>query len=118
MMSGPRMDELSAAFEGIREIWREAGWPGVAEEPSYGTPALKVRGKLLVRLREPGIVVLMCDLDEKEFLMQAAPEVYFETNHYKGYPAVLARLATIERDELRAMIEKTWRKAATKKMLA
>lgn len=112
------MDELSAAFEPIRAIWREANWPGVVEELSYGTPALKVRGKLLVRLREPGVVVLMCEIEEKEFLMQAAPEIYFETNHYKGWPAVLARLDVIEPDELREHIEKTWRKSVTKKMLA
>lgn len=109
--------DLSACFEPVREVWRAANWPGVEEGLSYGTPALKVRGKLLVRLREPDVVVLRCDLDEKEFLMAAAPDVYFQTDHYKGYPAVLARLSMIDPEELRERIEKTWRSHATKKML-
>lgn len=112
------MDDLSACFEPVREVWRTAEWPGVEESLSYGTPALKVRGKLLVRLREPGVVVLRCSLDEKEFLMEAAPEIYFETDHYKGWPAVLARLSAIDADELAAMIEKTWRRESTKAMVA
>lgn len=113
-----RVEDLNEAFEAVRTVWRAAGWPGVVEDLSYGTPALKVRGKLLLRLREPGIVVLLCDLDEKEFLMQAMPEVYFETDHYKGYPAVLARLETIDRDALADHIEKRWRAVAGKKLVA
>src|SRR5579862_6968396 len=105
-------------FEMVRDIWRERNWPGVEEGLSYGTPALKVRNKLLVRWREPGVIVLLCDLDEKEFLMQMNPDVFFETNHYKGWPAVLARTENIDREELAEMLEKTWRGHATKKMLA
>jgi len=111
------MDDLDAAFEPVRAVWREAAWPGVVEEPSYGTPALKVRGKLIVRLREPGILALRCEMDEKEFLMMAAPEIYFETEHYKGWPAVLIRLDSIDPSELRERMENTWRRLATKKMV-
>jgi hypothetical protein len=107
----------SAEFEPVRAVWREAGWPGVEESTSYGTPALKVRGKLLLRLREPGIVVLMCALEEKEFLMSAAPDIYFQVPHYYGYPAILARVATIPPDELADRIERAWRQHATKKMI-
>jgi hypothetical protein len=112
------MDDLSVCFEPIRQVWREANWPGVEEGFSYGTPALKVRGKLIVRIREPGIIVFVCDLDEKEFLMMSAPDVYFETNHYKGWPAILAHLDVMDPEELRDRIEKTWRSLATKKMIA
>lgn len=104
-------------FELVRSVWREKNWPGVEEGTSYGTPALKVRGKLLVRWREPGVIVLRCDLDEKEFLMQMNPEIFFETDHYKGWPAVLARTELIDREELAQMLEKTWRGHATKKMI-
>jgi len=72
----------------------------------------------MCRLREPNVVVLLVDIEEKEFLMQALPEVYFETDHYKGYPAVLARLSKIEPDMLREHLEKTWRGRATKAMIA
>jgi len=112
------VEDLETAFEPVRQVWREADWPGVTEEPSYGTPALKVRGKLIVRLREPGILVLRCEMDEKEFLMMAAPDIYFETDHYKGWPAVLIRLEEIEPGELRERMERTWRSLASKKMIS
>jgi hypothetical protein len=31
---------------------------------------MKVKGKFLLRIREPNILVLMCSLEEKEFLIQ------------------------------------------------
>jgi len=34
-----------------------------------------------------------CAVEEKTMLMEAEPEIYFETNHYKGGPAVLVRLS-------------------------
>ena len=68
-------------------------------------------------MREPGILVLRCELDEKEFLMQSSPQVYFETDHYKGYPAVLVRLDAIQPEELKERIEKYWTSIASKKML-
>jgi hypothetical protein len=40
------------AFDDVRKI--SLAWPEVEDGTSYGTPALKVRKKLLVRLREDG----------------------------------------------------------------
>ncbi|MFI5385973.1 MAG: MmcQ/YjbR family DNA-binding protein [Fimbriimonadales bacterium] len=112
------MDEMTAGFEPVLAVSREAAWPGVTEGLSYGTPALRVGSKFFLRLREPDVLVIRCDLDEKEFLMMAAPDIYFETDHYKGWPAVLIRLSKIDKDELRERLEKSWRMLATKKMIA
>ena len=111
------MDTLDADFELVRQVWRQADWPGVEEGTSWGTPALKVRGKLLVRMREPDILVMLCDFTVKEMLMQTNPDVYFEIDHYKGYPAVLVRLSKVDPDELREGIENKWRTLAHKKMV-
>ena len=73
---------------------------------------------MLVRVREPGILGIPCDLDEKEMLMQVAPEIFFQTKHYEGWPGVLVRLDKIESDELGEMLEKAWRGLASKKMIA
>ena len=45
-----------ATWETVRELG--LALPEVADGSSYGTPALKVRKKLFVRLREPGIAVV------------------------------------------------------------
>jgi hypothetical protein len=84
------------------------GLPEVEEGTSYGTPSLKVRKKSFCRLKDPDTVVLMCPLEEKELLMEAAPDLYFETDHYKGWPAVLARIHQLPPDELRLRLRRAY----------
>ena len=107
---------MDDGFEAVRAIFKEAAWPGVEEGTSYGTPALKVKGKLMVRFKEPGIIVLKVDLDTKEMLMSVRPEVYFETDHYKGWPAVLARLDQFEEGELREILDRIWHENAPRSL--
>ena len=92
-------------------------WPEVEDGTSYGTPALKVGKKLLARVKDADTVVLMCPLDEKEMLLEAAPAIYFETDHYKGWPAILVRLSQIPPEELCHRLERTWIRQAPKKLM-
>ncbi|QPC95079.1 MmcQ/YjbR family DNA-binding protein [Mesorhizobium sp. INR15] len=106
---------LSSAFEAMRLAAR--GLPDIVETTSYGTPALKVGKKLLARVKDAETIVLMCPLEEKELLLEAAPSIYFETDHYKGWPALLVRLAEIPSDELRHRLEQTWLRQAPKTLI-
>lgn len=99
-------DDLSAAFERLKQAARSL--PDIVETTSYGTPALKVGKKLLTRVKDAQTAVVMCPLDEKEMLLQAAPGIYFETDHYKGWPALLIRMEAASDDELRHRLERTW----------
>jgi hypothetical protein len=92
------------------------GLPEVEESTSYGTPSLKVRKKSFCRIKDADTVVLMCPLEEKELLMEAAPELYYETDHYKGWPAVLVRIHMIPMDELRLRMRRAWTMYAPKKL--
>ena len=104
-------------YDTVREI--AARFPGVQEGTSYGTPALKVRGKLLARLREDGrTLVLKCDFVQREMLMQAAPDAFFLTDHYRDYPLVLIDLPKVSRKALPGLLEGAWRPLAGKKLLA
>jgi len=109
--------DLSQSFETIRNAIVRRDLPGVEETLSYGTPAFKVKGKLLLRLREPDVVVLPCEIEQKEFLKQAAPDIYFETDHYVGYPWILAFVSRIDLEDLADRVENAWRGYATRKML-
>jgi len=108
-------DDLAYAVGRLRNA--ATGLPEVEEGTSYGTPALKVRKKLLCRVKDPDTVVLMCPLEEKELLMAAAPDIYFETDHYKGWPAVLVRIRAISDDEFAHRLALTWRSQAPKKLV-
>jgi hypothetical protein len=92
--------------------------PEVAEDIWYRTPALKVRGKAFVRLKEDGesVVFMLESVDEQQFLIAARPDLYFITDHYRGYPAVLARLAALTAAECRLRLTNGWRLKAPKSL--
>ncbi len=97
--------------------------PGVEDALSYGTPALKVRVgaklKLLARLKEDGgSIVLSTEPEEKELLLEAEPDVFFQTPHYEGWPTLLARLSALGPDRLAPLLERSWRRVASAKLRA
>jgi hypothetical protein len=91
--------------------------PEVEQGTWAGAPALKVRGKSFARMKDRDTLVVLCPLDEKEILLEAAPDVYFETDHYKGWPAVLVRLSRIKATELGHRLERSWRVKAPKRLI-
>jgi hypothetical protein len=95
-------------------------FPGVELGTSYGTPALKVRGKGMCRLRtDPdALVIRVTDLGEREALLQGQPDAFFSTRHYDGYPYVLVRLEAVDPTELAELIEEAWRIRAPKRLVA
>jgi len=94
------------------------GLPEVAESTWFGTPSLTVRGKGFVRLKDEDTIVLLVDsVDEQELLMRLEPEVYFITDHYRGWPAVLARLSALRTPGARARLEAAWRVKAPRSLV-
>ncbi len=93
--------------------------PGVEEGTSYGTPALKVSGKLFVRLKEDGeTIVLRTEAFERGHLLRAEPAIFFITEHYRDYPWVLVRLAAVAPAQLGELLEGAWRRVAPKRLVA
>jgi len=90
----------------------------VEDGTSYGTPALKVRGKLLARLHQSiDCLVLRTDLLDRQILMQSAPNAFFITDHYRDYPWVLVRFSAVETSALPDLIQRAWRLVAPKSMV-
>jgi hypothetical protein len=101
----------------VREIC--LSFPGAAEGTSYGRPSFLVNKKFFTRLRdEDNSVVLMgVSFDEREMLVEAEPATFHFTAHYKDYPAVLARIATLHPGSLRNFLDRRWRKIAPKALV-
>ena len=101
----------------MREI--ALSFPGAEEGMSYGRPSFKLNGKFFTRLRaeDEAMVLLEVSHDEREMLMEAEPETFFFTAHYKDYPSVLARIATLHPGSLKAFLDRRFRKIAPKKLL-
>lgn len=93
--------------------------PEVAVGTWYATPGLLVAGKGFVRLKEDGasVVFLTADLDEREALLAGRPDIYFITDHYAAYPAVLARLSALTQGEALTRLERSWRQKAKAKLV-
>ena len=56
------------------------------------------------RSAEPGSLVVRVGFDDRAELIAAAPDVYYATNHYLGYSAVLVRLSRVTPDVLRDLL--------------
>ena len=98
-------------YDDVRAIALEL--PGVEEGTSYGTAALKVRGKLFVRLKEDGeTIVLRTDEFERSHLIRSHPKIFYITDHYRDYPWVLVRLRAVRRPMIKALIEGAWTRVA------
>lgn len=93
--------------------------PGVEVGTSFRTPALRVRGKGMCRLRtRPDALVLrVSDMGEREALLQGQPDVFFSTPHYDGWPYVLVHLDAVDPVELGELLEEAWRVFAAKRVV-
>jgi hypothetical protein len=94
-------------------------FPGAEKGVSYGQPSFKVHGKFFTRLRreDASLVLLEVSFDEREMLIEAEPETFHFTPHYKDYPSVLARISSLHPGSLRNFLERRWRKIAPKKLV-
>lgn len=84
--------------------------PLAEESTSYGTPSVKIKGKILSRWRTEaeGAVAIRCDFLDRELLLQTQPEVFFLTDHYLGYPMVLMRVEKANAATMRDTLERAW----------
>ena len=94
-------------FDTVRKIGHT--FPGVEEGTAYGSPALKLQGKLLAcmashRSAEPGSLVVCVSFEDRGALLAEAPEFYYVKEHYLNYESVLVRLSRVSPDVLRDLL--------------
>src|ERR1700731_2418073 len=94
-------------------------FPAASEGTSYGKPSFLVAGKFFARLRDEdgSLVLIVGSIDERDMLLESDPKLFHITNHYRNYPAVLARRTLLEPARLRAMLQRRWRAIAPKKLV-
>jgi hypothetical protein len=110
------MPKKQVDFDTVRKIG--LALPGVEESTTYGSPALKVRGKLLAciainKAAEPNSLVVRVDFDQRAELLETDPQTYYMKDHYVHYPSVLVRLSRIQPDALKDLLLIAWRYVTT-----
>jgi hypothetical protein len=94
--------------------------PDVEAATKYdGSAVLRTGGTFVAGLAthpsaEPGTLVVRYDVEDREWLMEDAPQIYYLTDYYRPYPLVLVRLAHIDRDALRDVLAVSRRLAMAK----
>jgi hypothetical protein len=102
----------------LKAMALKLGLPGVDETVSWGEPTLKAHGKLWVWWSpHEDAPVFKVPFEEREFLLEAEPDTFFVTPHYKSYPLVLVRPEKLDLDWAKANLIKVWREQAPKRVL-
>ena len=65
----------------------------------------------------PILGIRTADLQQKEEILAARPDVFFTTPHFDGFPAVLAQLDRLELPLLEQLLLDAWRHRAPKRLL-
>ncbi|HUN72548.1 MAG TPA: hypothetical protein VMU52_09575 [Steroidobacteraceae bacterium] len=93
--------------------------PAAETSTSYGTPSVKVRGKLMSRWRTEaeGALAIRCDFLDRQILLLAQPDVFFLTDHYRDYPMVLMHLEKASKTVMTEAVERAWRLVAPLKLV-
>ena len=104
-------------FEEVRAM--ALALPQVEEATSYGTPAFRVRKRLIARLHDEGeALVVKVDPQEREALLATQPDAFFITDHYRDSPTwILARLADVDPAEVNELLVEAWRRLAPKRFV-
>ncbi len=87
-----------------------------------GSPVLKLGGIFMAGLAthpsaEPDTLVVRYDVDERQWLIDDAPQTYYLTDYYRRYPLVLVRISRIEPQALRDVLSVSWRMTVPKTRL-
>ena len=101
------MRKTQSDFDAVRKVG--LAFPGVEESTAYGSPALKLKGKLLAcmashRSAEPASLVVCVSFTDRAALIAEAPEIYYIREHHLNYESVLVRLSRASPDVLRDLL--------------
>ena len=118
MKRRPKKQEPTNGFEIVRAVGLTL--PGVEATTKYdGSPVLKLNGCFMAGLAihpsaEPDTLVVRVGCEEREWLIEDAPETYYLTDYYRSYPLLLVRLSRVDRDALHDLLSVSWRLTSLK----
>jgi len=110
--------ERQIDWDRLKSMALSLGLPGVEETTSMDQPTLKAHGKLWVWWSpHEDAAVFKVPIEEREVLVEAEPETFFVTAHYKGHAMVLVRPEKLDLDWAKANLIRVWRVQAPKRVL-
>src|SRR5688572_2742767 len=108
----------AVSFADVRKIAMTLD--GIEDATAYGAPCLKLNGRIFAceainKQAEPNSLMIRLPLDQRDALIEEAPDVYYLKPHYEPWPCVLVRLHKVHREALRDLLTGAWRHASAEK---
>jgi hypothetical protein len=113
MRRTPPTKPVTDVFSVVRKIGLTL--PDVETATRYdGSPVLELGGAFMAGLAmhesaEPDTLVVRIPLDQRDCLLEDAPDTYYLTDYYRPYPTVLVRLSRIDAVALHDLLSMAWR---------
>ena len=93
-------------------ITRNDGWkialslPGSEERLWFNKPAVFIHDQFLTKVhdKEGAMVLRIGSMEMRDMMLEAEPKLFYITDHYRNFPFVLARLATLDKKTLKEML--------------
>lgn len=108
----PRTATPDGGLNTVREL--ALALPDVKENATKRGVGWKVKGKLMTceaihKSAENNSLMVCISTKERARLIKTHPDVYYLTDHYRPYDAILVRLSKIGKKQLRELLQSSWR---------
>ena len=93
-------------------ISRADGWkialslPGTEEVLWFKKPAVFIHGQFLTKVhdKEDAMTLRVSSMEMRDMMLEAEPELFYITDHYRNFPFVLARLSALDKTTLKELL--------------
>ena len=93
-------------------ISRKEGWkialafPGTEEVLWFNKPAVFLHGQFLTKVhdKEEAMTFRVSSMEMRDMMLEAEPELFYITDHYRKFPFVLVRLSALTKTVLKEML--------------
>jgi hypothetical protein len=93
-------------------ISRSQGWkialaiPGTEEVLWFRKPAVFLHGQFLTKVhdKEEAMTLRVSSMEMRDMMLEAEPELFYITDHYRNFPFILARLSALTPTVLKEML--------------
>lgn len=74
----------------------------------YGSPAVKRAGRYMFSEREPGVLAVKLDWENRDRLLGEYPDLIYIIPHFHGWPAFLVRLKPLRKELAKEIVAWSW----------
>jgi hypothetical protein len=80
--------------------------PGTDERPWFNQPSVFIHDRFLAKThhKEDAVTLQVGSMEMRDMMLEAEPELFYITDHYRKFPFVLIRLSALTKTVLKEML--------------